>query len=127
MRLYRLAWAATLGLVVQALIQYRRSDPVDAGIESGITDPVDALDGEAATPSGLDVEMNGGPQFESKIEYDQQSSEAPYLPQLSELGAGDEGLQNPPYGQQPPIDGSGTLQMPDVGQYGGNVTHVEPS
>lgn len=125
MRLYRLAWAATLGLVVHALIQYRRSDPVDAGIESGIADPAGALDGEAVTPSGLDVEMNGGPQFESKIEHGQQPSEVPYLPQLSELGTSDEGFQNPPYGQQPPIDGSGTLQMPDVGQYGGNVTHVE--
>lgn len=109
---------------MHALIQYRRSDPNDAGIESGITDPAGALDGETATPSGLDVEMNGGPQFESKIEHGQQPSGAPHLPQLSDLGTGDEGLQNQPYGQ-PPIDGSGTLQMPDVGQYGGNSTHDE--
>lgn len=109
---------------MHALIQYRRSDPVDAGIESGIAYPAGAPDGETATPSGLDIEMNGGPQFESKIEHDQRPSEAPYLPQLSELGTGDEGLQNQPYGQQPSIDGSGRLQMPDVGQYGGNA-HVK--
>lgn len=110
---------------MHALIQYRRSDPNDAGIDSGITDPAGALDGEVATPSGLDVEMNGGTQLENNIEHGQQPSEAPHLPQLSDLGTGDEGLQNNPYGQQPPIDGSGTLQMPDVGQYGGNITHTE--
>lgn len=108
---------------MHALIQYRKSEPSDIGIESGgITDPAGVLDGSAVTPSGPDAEMNGGPQFERKTEHDQQ--EPPHLPQLSELGASDEGHQDQIYGQ-PPIDGSGTLQMPDVGQYGGNSTHVE--
>lgn len=110
---------------MHALIQYRKGDPGD-GIETGITNPTGAPDGDVVIPSGLDVEMNG-PQFENRIDqHDQHPSEAPYLPQLSELAARDLGLQDQLYGH-PPIDGSGTLEMPDVGQYGGNATYVEQS
>jgi hypothetical protein len=110
-------------MVVNALIKHRKTDPGTDGNETGITDPTGAPDGAAVLPSGTDVEMNGGPQFE-KYEEPQQPSEAPHLPQLSELGTGDEGHENRIYGH-PPIDGSGTLEMPDVGQYGGNGIHVE--
>lgn len=120
----RLAWLGTLGMVVNALIEHRKTDPGTDGNETGITNPTGAPDGAAVLPSGTDVEMNGGPQFEKYEQPQQQPSEAPHLPQLSELGTGDEGHENRIYGH-PPIDGSGTLEMPDVGQYGGNVTHVE--
>ncbi|KAI5841822.1 hypothetical protein DFP73DRAFT_608658 [Morchella snyderi] len=121
---FRLAWLGTLGMVVNALIKHRKIDPGTDGNETGITDPTGAPDGATVLPSGTDVEMNGGPQFEKYEQLQQQPSEAPHLPQLSELGTSDEGYENRIYGH-PPIDGSGTLEMPDVGQYGGSVTHVE--